>query len=97
MAFLDSTNPPARASQTRAASDYSVLQMIWLQKRLIVWSVAICLVISFMYLLCAPRVYTATSRVLVQKAEPILLNQQHVADQGNNDNFLATQYCASLL
>jgi capsular exopolysaccharide synthesis family protein len=91
MAFLDQTNPPARASQSRAASDYSVLQMIWLQKRLIVWSVAICLVFSFMYLLFAPRVYTATSRVLVQKAEPVLLNQQHVSDEGNNDNFLATQ------
>src|SRR5690242_17891473 len=92
MAFLDSTNPPSRASQVRAASDYSVLQMIWLQKRLIVWSVAICLVISFMYLLCASRVYTATSRVLVQKAEPVLLSQQHVAtDQGNNENFLPTQ------
>src|SRR3954471_6925275 len=53
MAHLDPIAAPlaAPASLLRAASDHSVLQMIWRQKRVIVYSTLICTVLSFLYLL----------------------------------------------
>jgi capsular exopolysaccharide synthesis family protein len=70
-----------------------MLQMLWRQRRLIAWCAGACLVISFIYLLFAARVYTATSRVLVQRVEPVIMTpEQHPSDDsGANDNFLSTQ------
>ena len=52
-----------------------------------------CLAISFVYLLFAARVYTATSRVLVQRVAPVIMTpEQRPSDEsGANDNFLSTQ------
>ena len=49
--------------------------------------------ISFIYLLFAARVYTATSRVLVQRVAPVIMTpEQRPSDEsGANDNFLSTQ------
>jgi uncharacterized protein involved in exopolysaccharide biosynthesis len=93
MPQFDSPNSGDRAqhSHARAASDNSVLHMIWRERRLVIWSAAACVVISFIYLLLASRVYTATARLLVQHAEPIVMNTQRGSDESGDENFLATQ------
>jgi len=97
MDHLESSSPSDRARSAPAlsaprASDHSVLQMLWRQKRVIVFCACVALVLSFLYLLCAARVYTATSRVLVQRAEPVIMTPQaRASDDETSDNFLATQ------
>ena len=72
-------------------SDKSVILMLWRQRKLIGLCAAACFVLSLFYLLCASKVYTATSQVLVQKAEPLLTNEPRANDSSDNDNFLETQ------
>jgi capsular exopolysaccharide synthesis family protein len=93
MPQFDSPNSGDRAqhSHARAASDNSVLHMIWRERRLVIWSAAACVVLSFVYLLFASRVYTATARLLVQHAEPIVMNTQRMSDESADENFLSTQ------
>src|SRR5689334_338501 len=68
MAHLDTISSSDRraAPRGRQTTDQSVLMMIWRQRRVVLCCVGICLALACMYLLFAPRVYTATSRLLVQ-------------------------------
>ncbi len=93
---MDHLDPPtssdrAHGSPGRFASDNSVLQMIWRQKRMIGWCAVACISLSFFYLLFAKRIYTATSRVLVERVEPLSMTPQHSDDSSQTDTFLQTQ------
>jgi polysaccharide biosynthesis transport protein len=86
-----SAEPFRAAAAAGATSDRSVMQILWRQRRGTVWCTAGCIVLSFMYLLAAPKVYTATSRVLVQKADPTSIGPQQRMSEDENSNYLTTQ------
>ena len=68
--------------------DDSLIQIVWRQRALVGLVTAAILLIAVIYLLFAPKVYTAVSRIQVTRAVPISDRQPVAADNGNSDTFL---------
>jgi capsular exopolysaccharide synthesis family protein len=71
------------------AVDDSVFHIVWRQRRLIAYSVGVCLLLGVVYLCLAPRRYTANASLYVQKMSP--MTGEKAAPPSEEDNFLYTQ------
>lgn len=72
-------------------ADDSILEIIFRQRALVGWSVAVCVLLAIAYLLVATRYYSGTASLHVQQVGPRILNEEQGRPQQESDAFLFTQ------
>ncbi len=85
--------PASRVDGTLPAThrvDDSVFHIIWRQRRLIGYSIAACMILAIVYLMVAPKRFTASSSIYVQKMS-VMAGDKSAAPTDSDDTFLATQ------
>jgi capsular exopolysaccharide synthesis family protein len=69
----------------------SLLEILWRQRRLVMWAAGISLLFGAIYVTVATPVFTSTSRLYVRRGRPSLLSESHAPPASDDDNFLTTQ------
>src|SRR5262245_41795671 len=83
------TGPGRVSSATTAPPQDSLLEIVWRRRATVIVCLILAVGVAWAYLSITPKVYTATSRLLVQHVSPSLS-----ADGGSSDaeqNYLQTQ------
>ena len=82
---------PGRVPVAHARHD-SLVEILWRQRRIVLYSAGLGILLELLYLLFATPLYTSTSRLYVRRGGSSLLTEQHMQQgSSDDDSFLFTQ------